>query len=78
MANLWFPMWSGLVSALIIIAVVWEVVWKGIAMWRAARNTHLIWFICVLIFNTLGILPIIYIFAFSKRKEMEQRAQKSS
>jgi hypothetical protein len=30
-------------------------------MWKAARNSHLAWFICIFIFNTIGILPIIYI-----------------
>ncbi len=52
---------------LIPLLVVWEMVWKGIALWKAGRNAHLIWFICLFIFNTLGILPIIYIFAFSKK-----------
>jgi hypothetical protein len=42
--------------------------WKGVALWRAARNKQLAWFICLLIFNTLAILEIIYIFGFSKKK----------
>jgi hypothetical protein len=54
---------------LIALLVVWEAAWKGVALWRAGRNAHLVWFICLFIFNTLGILPIIYIFAFSKKKE---------
>jgi hypothetical protein len=45
----------------IIILTVWDAVWKLIAMWKAARNKHLAWFICIFIFNTIGILPIIYI-----------------
>ena len=52
---------------LIIFLVTWEAVWKGIALWRAGRNGHLIWFIALLILNTAGILPIIYIFAFSRK-----------
>jgi len=47
---------------LIIICAIWDSVWKLIAMWKAARNNHPAWFICIFIFNTLGILPIIYIF----------------
>jgi hypothetical protein len=54
---------------LVLLAVVWEMAWKGVALWRAGRNAHLVWFICLFIFNTLGILPIIYIFAFSKEEE---------
>jgi hypothetical protein len=52
---------------LLIVLIAWDLVWKGIALWKAGRNAHLIWFICLFIFNTLGILPIIYIFAFSKK-----------
>jgi len=51
---------------LLIVLIAWDLVWRGVALWKAGRNAHLIWFICLFIFNTLGILPIIYIFAFSK------------
>ena len=30
-------------------------------MWKSARNNQLAWFICLAIFNTVGILPIIYV-----------------
>lgn len=62
-----FPYNTGLFVLIIGLLVVWEGVWKAIALWRAGRNNHLVWFIFILIFNTLGILPIIYIFAFSKK-----------
>ncbi len=48
------------------LAVVWSLVWKGIALWYAGRNAHLGWFITLFIVNTLGILEIIYIFAFRR------------
>ncbi len=51
------------------LAVAWTMAWKGVALWRAGRNAHLVWFIVLLIVNTLGILPIIYIFAFSRKEE---------
>ncbi len=54
---------------LIPLLVAWEMAWKGVALWRAGRNAHLVWFIFLFIFNTLGILPIIYIFAFSEKKK---------
>ena len=53
---------------LIGLLIIWETVWKGIALWRVGNNAHLTWFICLFIFNTLGILPIIYIFGFSKKE----------
>ena len=63
LARFWF------IIPLVWMAIAWEAAWKGVALWRAGRNAHLAWFICIFIFNTLGILPIIYIFAFSKKKE---------
>jgi hypothetical protein len=45
----------------ICIVALWDAVWKVIGMWKSARNNHLAWFICIAIFNTIGILPIIYI-----------------
>jgi hypothetical protein len=59
------PIWIVTVIPLLII---WEGVWKAIALWRAGSNRHLAWFICIFIFNTAGILPIIYIFGFSAKK----------
>lgn len=43
-------------------------IWKGIALWKAGVNKHLYWFIAMFVLNTAGILPIIYIFNFSKKK----------
>jgi hypothetical protein len=39
----------------------WELTWKGFALWYSARNKQLPWFIAVLVINSVGILPIIYI-----------------
>lgn len=51
---------------LVIVAVVWSMVWKGIALWKSSRLGHKIWFVVMLITNTLGVLEILYIFFFSK------------
>lgn len=56
-------MW--LIPVLIIVGI-WDVVWKLIGMWRSARNNQVAWFICIAVFNTLGILPIIYILTHRK------------
>ncbi len=65
------PFFSNLLLLWLVIPLVavWSMAWKGIALWRAGRNDHLAWFIVLFIVNTLGILPIIYIFAFSRKKE---------
>lgn len=43
------------------LAVVWELVWKGLALWRAGRRHDTVWFVILLLVNTMGILPIIYL-----------------
>lgn len=47
----------------------WDSVWKLIALWKSARRKELAWFICLAIFNTVGILPILYIYVFSRKKK---------
>ena len=54
---------------LIVVLMIWEGIWKGIGLWKAGRNKQLAWFICIFIFNTIGILPIIYLLAFQKKKK---------
>jgi len=46
---------------LFVILILWDFTWKVIALWKAARNNQLVWFVCIAVFNTIGILPIIYI-----------------
>jgi len=46
---------------LIVLIAIWDTTWKLIGMWKAGRNNDLAWFICIAVFNTIGILPIIYI-----------------
>ena len=49
--------------------IAWSLVWKGIALWHSARNKQLVWYIALFIINTAGILEIIYLIFFKKRKE---------
>ena len=65
----WVPVFLAYTHWWLPLLVAWEMAWKGVALWRAGRNHQLVWFICLFIFNTAGILPIIYIFAFSKKVE---------
>lgn len=52
------PHWAHIVLPVV---VVWELVWKGLGLWRAARRGQTVWFICILVLNTAGILPIVYL-----------------
>jgi len=50
------------------ILVVWTIFWKAWALWIAGRKNQKIWFGALLVINLLGVLEILYIFIFSKRK----------
>lgn len=50
------------------VLLVWSIAWKGIALWNASKNSQRNWFIAVLVINTLGLLEIIYLFRFAKKK----------
>lgn len=58
----------------IFLTLFWTLPWKGVALWRAAKNSHKKWFIVILIVNTMAFLEIIYIFAFSKEKPHQGKA----
>ncbi len=53
---------------IVVILALWEVIMKLIAMWKAARNSHKVWYICIALFNTIGILPLIYILINRKKQ----------
>lgn len=57
----------GLIALISIIAL-WTLPWKGVALWKAAKQHDIFWFVALLILNTIGILEILYIFWISKRK----------
>ncbi len=60
---------NAFLSFLVVIGV-WEAVWKAIAFWKSARNSQLAWFIVIAVFNTAGILPIVYILFFQKKGQI--------
>jgi len=52
----------------LILIALWTVPWKGYALWKSARFNQPVWFVALLLVNTLAILEILYIFVFSKKK----------
>ena len=52
-----------------LLMLLWVLPWKGVALWKAVRNSHKKWFIAILIVNTFALLEIVYIFYFSRKKE---------
>ncbi len=55
------PFLFALLIPLIVLLAIWDGVWKAIGMWKSARNNQIGWFVCIAVFNTAGILPIIYL-----------------
>ena len=49
--------------------IIWDLIWRGIALWKSSKNNQLIWFVVLLIFNSAGILPLIYISFFQDKIE---------
>lgn len=59
-------------SYIFIILGIWEMVWKGFALWRASQNKQRNWFVAILIINTIGILPIVYLKFFQKKLKIKK------
>lgn len=46
--------------------IIWELIWKGLGLWKSAQNEQLGWYLAILLLNTLGILPMIYVLSHPK------------
>lgn len=55
------------VKIFLALLIIWTLIWKGMALWKAARNSNKAWFVILLVVNTLGILEILYLYIFSKK-----------
>ncbi|MFH1290831.1 MAG: DUF5652 family protein [Nanoarchaeota archaeon] len=55
------PWWVVLIS-------IWDLVWRAFAIWKSTNRNQPIWSVAFLLFQTVGILPILYIFLFSEMK----------
>ena len=61
-----YPWW---VYPLIVI----DLVMKGMGLWRSARHDQKYWFVGILIVNSAGILPLIYLLFFQKGSLLFQK-----
>lgn len=66
----------GLASIAFLVVIVWSLFWKGMALWKAAQRGSMVWFIVLLIVNTLGILEILYLYVFSREQKSNVPAPK--
>lgn len=68
--NYWGVWFSQLNPWVLGVIALWAVFWKGLALWHSARNNQLAWFIALLIINTVGILEIIYLIFFRRKRRI--------
>jgi Family of unknown function (DUF5652) len=59
----------GQIPASVLFALlIWSLLWKGLALWKAVKNEQRNWYIVMLVANTFGILEIVYLFYFAKKR----------
>lgn len=56
-------------TLLLLLVVAWSALWKGIALWHAARNSQKYWFVALLVVNSLGILEVLYLVFWQRKKK---------
>jgi hypothetical protein len=57
----------------IILLIIWELTWKGLGLYRAGKKQQPIWFVLILIVNSMGILPIIYLLISKDKIKSKKR-----
>ena len=68
----------GMAFGVFLVLAVWSLFWKGMALWKAAQKGSKVWFVVLLIVNTLGILEILYLYVFSREAKSDVPAPKTS
>lgn len=68
----WAPSFFGLLIPFVLL----DLVLRGYALWKAARKDQNIWFIALLIVNSMGILPIVYLVLNRDQNEAPKKLKK--
>ncbi len=63
-----FQSQSPLFTFLYFVIIAWSFFWKGLALWHCAQNRQKYWFVALLVLNTLGIVEVVYLFYFAKKR----------
>lgn len=61
-----YPTW---IIVLVVLLAILDAVLRLIAMWQAAGHKQVAWYVCLGIFSTLGILPLVYLLTHRENKE---------
>ena len=65
-----WPIFAGLTSLLLILLIL-DILLRALALWKSARADQLGWFVALMVLNTMGILPIIYLLFFTRKTKLE-------
>ncbi|MAG27557.1 hypothetical protein CMI47_18640 [Candidatus Pacearchaeota archaeon] len=60
--SLAIPVW------IITLITIWDLIWRILAVMKSTRYNQPIWSVVFVLFSTIGILPILYIYVFAKDK----------
>jgi hypothetical protein len=55
-------------SAGIAVLILWSAFWKGLGLYKAIKNDQMWWFVLMFIVNLAGLLEILYLFRFAKKR----------
>jgi len=64
-----FETFSTWTIVLIVLLAILDAVLRLIAMWQAAGRKQVAWYVCLGIFSTLGILPLVYLLTHRENKQ---------
>ncbi len=59
-------------AVLFAVLAIWDLVWRGKALWVSSRSSQKVWFIALLIINSVGILPIVYLLFFQTKTKKKK------
>lgn len=58
----------------IVLVFTWELAWKGWALWRASQRQEKEIYIALLVLNTLGLFPMVYLYITRGEKSRSRRS----
>ena len=62
------------IQIILVILAIWAIPWKVYAVWLSAKHDQKIWFVVLLLINTVSILELIYIFKILKKPWVEVKS----
>lgn len=57
--------------------VLLDLILRGYALWKSAKKEQGFWFIALLLINSMGILPIVYLLLNRDQKPVTQKTKRS-